>query len=593
IIEAEALLLEQKRLSDNNDVNKSTSAEIKTKFYTLIPHNTIFEVNLNDQKILREKMDLCQMLQDMLTVNEMTCWNTKASIEAKYRSLKCYINTVDKDTFEYKKISEMIYSTTNINEQVIIHNIFDLTRQTERINFKSNVHNQSLLFHGSKYSNFLGILSRGLLMPKILVNEEGGSRTDIGHLGYGLYFSDSVSTSLQYTVKSNQNDKRLLCMCNVALGNSANYYSYSYNLTQPPDEYHSVHGVKMTNENRSMFKDNEYVIYNLDQQRLVYLVEVSWKPYDTVSKVPKILPLIRDQPRMLSDQEISIEVPDIIDDEPIKLAEQDYGLISNSGQQIPLKAFHIRAQLVDITAEVVLYQLYHNKNLQAIEAKYIFPLDEHSTVCGFEAHINNKIIIGVVKEKEQAKKEYREAIQQGHGAYLMDQEQPEVFSVSVGNLPPNCEVVVKITYVCDLPIENDDIVFRIPSKVASWQAKEAIDDHNQTLLPSIGITDVDINQMQFSLKASIQMPYDIQKLFSPTHRVSRKLTDCQAMIELIDNIFDKDFILTITLKTMNLPRMLVETWPNSESKVCVSSTIFDQTSSALWTLSSNQEIYIT
>lgn len=45
-------------------------------------------------------------------------------------------------------------------------------------------------------------------------------------------------------------------------------------------------------------------------------------------------------------------------------------------------------------------------------------------VCGFEAFINGKHIIGEVKEKEQAHKEYREAISQGHGAYLMDEETP-------------------------------------------------------------------------------------------------------------------------------------------------------------------------
>ena len=45
-------------------------------------------------------------------------------------------------------------------------------------------------------------------------------------------------------------------------------------------------------------------------------------------------------------------------------------------------------------------------------------------MCGFEAFINGKHIVGEVKEKEQAHKEYREAISQGHGAYLMDEETP-------------------------------------------------------------------------------------------------------------------------------------------------------------------------
>ena len=52
-------------------------------------------------------------------------------------------------------------------------------------------------------------------------------------------------------------------------------------------------------------------------------------------------------------------------------------------------------------------------------------------VCGFEAFINGKHIVGEVKEKEQAHKEYREAISQGHGAYLMDEETPVCVCVCV------------------------------------------------------------------------------------------------------------------------------------------------------------------
>lgn len=94
----------------------------------------------------------------------------------------------------------------------------------------------------------------GLLMPKMVVNDLGITRTDIGCLGYGIYFSDSVSTSLKYTTSSTTRPgRRLLCISQVALGESANYYSYIPTLTQPPDNFQSTHGVKRTNENSSKF----------------------------------------------------------------------------------------------------------------------------------------------------------------------------------------------------------------------------------------------------------------------------------------------------------------------------------------------------
>lgn len=46
--------------------------------------------------------------------------------------------------------------------------------------------------------------------------------------------------------------------------------------------------------------------------------------------------------------------------------------------------------------------------------------------------------------------EYREAVAAGHGAYLMEEEKADVFSVAVGNLPPRTSVLIKITYVAGM-----------------------------------------------------------------------------------------------------------------------------------------------
>ena len=82
----------------------------------------------------------------------------------------------------------------------------------------------------------------------------------------------------------------------------------------------------------------------------MYIVELSWIPFDDQNQILKSLPINRDP---LNHQSKSIEIPSTIEDEVIEIAEQDYGLICpSSGQLVPLKAFHIRSQLVDITAEV-------------------------------------------------------------------------------------------------------------------------------------------------------------------------------------------------------------------------------------------------
>ena len=41
-----------------------------------------------------------------------------------------------------------------------------------------------------------------------------------------------------------------------------------------------------------------------------------------------------------------------------------------------------------------------------------------------KAFINDKHIIGKVQEKVAAHKEYKKAVSEGHGAYLMDEDAP-------------------------------------------------------------------------------------------------------------------------------------------------------------------------
>ena len=51
----------------------------------------------------------------------------------------------------------------------------------------------------------------------------------------------------------------------------------------------------------------------------------------------------------------------------------------------------------DVHEKVVVMQSYKNNMTDPIEAKYVFPLGETAAVCGFEAFINGKHIIGIFK----------------------------------------------------------------------------------------------------------------------------------------------------------------------------------------------------
>lgn len=51
--------------------------------------------------------------------------------------------------------------------------------------------------------------------------------------------------------------------------------------------------------------------------------------------------------------------------------------------------------------------------------------------------------------------------------------------MSVGNLPPSCKVIIKITYVCELLVKDEKFVFELPSNIAPWNADQALAETTQ------------------------------------------------------------------------------------------------------------------
>src|SRR5207302_9199549 len=100
-------------------------------------------------------------------------------------------------------------------------NIYTLRRDAEWEQFGSGIDNQRLLFHGSRIQNWVGILSRGILLPKIVVSM-GVHRTDAGWLGHGIYFGDAACTSLGYTTPG-RHQTRFIALARVALGKPRAY----------------------------------------------------------------------------------------------------------------------------------------------------------------------------------------------------------------------------------------------------------------------------------------------------------------------------------------------------------------------------------
>ncbi|XP_074996075.1 protein mono-ADP-ribosyltransferase PARP4 isoform X2 [Calonectris borealis] len=568
VSKAEGILLQVKNALDEG-AGEVALQEMMMEFYQVIHHKSEIDYKVS-KKLLSRKQDLCQLIRDMLNIHEtnMSCPNPSSL--AKYWALRCKIEAVDSTSYEFLNIEQQVLKNNYNDCPVQILQVYRVGRITETAEFLSSLGNIRSLFHASSVRNFMGILSRGLLMPKVVVEDHGLERTDIGNLGSGIYFSDSVSATIKYSSPSEMDGTRLLVVCDVALGSCLDLYERDYSLNNAPSGYDSVHGVRKTADISSDFEDDEFVVYKTCQVKIRYVVkfclaEDQIKPFQHGIWVE--LEQDNNEPESQCHlQRESYALPNANLSNPVKTGLQD-----RLGNPVPLEGVYIKARIIDFVAQVVMFQTYTNQNSKPIEAKYVFPLDDKAAVCGFEAFINGKHVIGEVKEKKQAHREYRKAISQGDGAYLMDQDAPDIFVISVGNLSPNSTVVIKITYITELSFQHGCITFHMPASVSPWQQDKALNENTQDTIKKVCVKQVKPQKNQFSVDMSIEMPSSIERIHSWTHKLKIKKTDCKAVIKTVENssLDVSGFVLDIWISQVYLPRMWVEKHPNKMSEACM------------------------
>ncbi|XP_030198676.1 protein mono-ADP-ribosyltransferase PARP4 isoform X3 [Gadus morhua] len=554
------LLQAQRLLKEGRQADASTAL---MELYALLPHRETAPP-VPTARHLSLKLDLCQLIRDMLNVSEMNLRSPVSLSVGKYRSLRCGIEVVPPETPEFRRVVARLS-----DKKVKVLQVLRVSRWEDQQMFKKEVGNIKPLLHSSAPSNFMGILSRGLLLPCVGSEDHGIERTDIGNLGSGIYFTDSMRTSLKYSKPSEASGSRLVLVCDVALGRCLEVRKKHLRLTQPPDTYHSLHGLRHTPANHSQFVDDEYVVYSTGQVMLRYVVQFTVEEDRLREFTPSIETSL--SPALYDTcQEFHLEVMEL-ESKKNPLDDVRAGLQDASGQQLPLQAVHVKCKLMDLLARVIIFQKYTNQSSVPIEAKYVFPLEERAAVCGFEAFINGKHVVGQVKEKEQARKEYKQAIQQGDGAYLMDQDAPDVFTISVGNLPPGATVLIKVTFVSELIVRDGCVLFSLPGSVAPWQQSAALNQTTQASVEKTCVTNDAASSREFSLQMSVEMPYEILRLQCSTHRVQIKTTACKAVVNVLPGevVGADGFQLSITLSKLHLPRMWVENHPDKDSQACM------------------------
>lgn len=131
-----------------------------------------------------------------------------------------------------------------------------------------------------------------------------------------------------------------------------------------------------------------------------------------------------------------------------------------------LKHTDVDVRVTGRFARVNVRQQYHNPHKDKIEAIYTFPLSHDSAVDRMNMTIGNRVIVGEVHEREEARQIYEQARDSGRVASLLEQERPNIFTQSVANIEPGADITIEISYIETIPQRDGEFSFVFPTVVA-------------------------------------------------------------------------------------------------------------------------------
>ncbi|XP_047316046.1 poly [ADP-ribose] polymerase 1 [Impatiens glandulifera] len=284
-------------LTHEPHMRESLIVDASNRFFTMIP--SIHPHVINDEDDFKSKVKMLDALQDIEIASRLVGFDgdNDDSLDEKYRKLQCNIEPLPHNSEDYRLVEKYLHKThapTHTGWTLELEDVFSLAREGESNKFtpyKGKLKNRMLLWHGSRLTNFVGILSQGL---RIAPPEAPAT----GYMfGKGVYFADLVSKSAQYCFTDKKNPVGLMLLSEVALGEVYELTKAKY-VEKLPSGKHSTKGLGKIVPQKSEFvtwKDevvvpcgkpvqsntksselmyNEYIVYDTTQVKMQFLLKV-------------------------------------------------------------------------------------------------------------------------------------------------------------------------------------------------------------------------------------------------------------------------------------------------------------------------------
>ncbi len=236
---------------------------------------------------------------------------------------------------------------------------------------------------------------------------------------------------------------------------------------------------------------------------------------------------------------------------------------------------HMRVNGMLVRTRVV--QRFKNPGQEWQEGIYVFPLPDKAAVDHLRMHIGDRVINGVIKQRQEAKKIYHRAKQAGQKASLIEQERANIFTTSIANIGPGETVSIEIEYQQTLKLDKEHFRLRFPLVVApryipgtvpnveeqvqgfsgsGWARNtNQVLDASRITPPVISPGHGPLNPV--TLRVDLNAGFQIDKIQSSYHRISQEVQSATSMtLTLADKqvVADRDFELVWKPKSGHVPR---------------------------------------
>jgi Ca-activated chloride channel family protein len=216
---------------------------------------------------------------------------------------------------------------------------------------------------------------------------------------------------------------------------------------------------------------------------------------------------------------------------------------------LPLLGTKVDVAISGVIADVTVTQSYQNRGKRPIHAKYVFPASTRAAVHGMKMTIGDRVVTAKIKERGQAKREFEHAKESGKSASLLEEDRPNVFTMSVANILPGDHIDVTLNYA-ELLVPTSGVYELVyPTVVGPRYSNQpaAKAKPRDQFVATPYLHEGESAPSTFALSGTLSSGIPVQEMSSPTHKVNQTRDNPGlvrfALDDLEKNGGNRDFVL--------------------------------------------------